>query len=209
MSKAKYHVGHPSSHSIDPLAENGAGVSSRPALGAEGDVVGDRDGDRVDIGRAVGVVHLDDHLHHLARHEPILPKGHPGDSHSLVDTAATGDRPRRITLLTGNHTRLSENDFPSSHDLELGSERLDGGHHVVDDDSLLGGSVVIEAGGPPLESLEAEGERVLPGRKPTAIVNHALLPGEHVPGLVVGHLIVTIGRSPNVLGPVVVIIVPL
>lgn len=57
------------------------------ALRSQRDLVVDTDGDRVDIGCAVGVVNLDDHLHHLSRHVSVLLKGHRGVSQSLADAA--------------------------------------------------------------------------------------------------------------------------
>lgn len=61
------------------------------ALRSERDLVVDTDGDRVHIGRAVGVVDLDDHLHHLSRHVSVLLKRHRGVRQSLADAATALD----------------------------------------------------------------------------------------------------------------------
>ena len=63
---------------------------------------------------------------------------------------------------------------------------------MVDDDSLFGRRVVTEASRPSFKGLEAEGKWELALRKSCAVVNHHFLSSEHIPSLIVSHLIVTI-----------------
>jgi hypothetical protein len=64
--------------------------------------------------------------------------------------------------LSRHHSGLSQDDLSASADLEFPGYGFNGRDHVIDDDSLLLRSVVVEAGRPALEGLEAEGEGVLP-----------------------------------------------
>lgn len=84
-------TGSPSCHSVHPLRKDGVAVSSGAALRSESDIVGDPDVYAVDVGFALGVVQLDDHLHHLSRAVAVLLKGHAGCCDTLANAAATGD----------------------------------------------------------------------------------------------------------------------
>lgn len=78
---------------------------------------------------------------------------------------------------------------------------------MIDDDSLLLGSVVVEAGGPAFEGLEAEGEAILSRWEATAVVDHHFVAGEHVPGLEVLHLVVSVRGGADVLRPEIAVVV--
>lgn len=78
---------------------------------------------------------------------------------------------------------------------------------MVDDDSLLLGSVVVEARRPAFEGLEAEGETILSGWETAAVVDHHLVAGEHVSGLEILHLEVSVGGGADVLRPEVSLVV--
>lgn len=66
---------------------------------------------------------------------------------------------------------------------------------------------MLETCGPPFESLETKGERVLAWGETIALVHHGLALGKHVSGFVVGHLEVPVTGSPDILWPMVIGIV--
>lgn len=106
-----------------------------------------------------------------------------------------------------HHPSLPEDDLSASSDLELPRFWLNSRSHVIDDDSLLLRSVVVEAGRPSFEGLEAEGEAILSGWETAAVVDHHFVAGEHVPGLEVLHLVVSVGGCADVLRPEVALVV--
>ena len=63
---------------------------------------------------------------------------------------------------------------------------------------------MVEAGGPPFKGLETEWEGVLPGSQALALVDHGIVLGEHVPGLVVGHPEISVRRGLDIFWSVVV-----
>ena len=67
--------------------------------------------------------------------------------------------------------------------------------------------MVAEACRPALEGFEAKREAVLSWREATAIVDHGLISCEHVPSLIVFHLIVPVAGSSNILWAKVELIV--
>ncbi len=78
---------------------------------------------------------------------------------------------------------------------------------MIDDDSLLLGSMMVETCRPSFEGLEAKGEAELSWWESTAVVDHHLVPSEHVPRLEVSHLEVPVSRCLNVLRTEVFVIV--
>lgn len=92
-----------------------------------------------------------------------------------------------------DHSSFPENDLSASLDLELAGHGLNGCSHVVNDNTFLLRSVVNETGRPTFKGLETEREAVLAWGETATIVNHGLLPGEHVSRLEVAHLIVAVG----------------
>ncbi len=83
--------------------------------------------------------------------------------------------------------------MPAASDSELTGLRLDGCSHVIDDDSFFLGSVMIEACRPSLKGLEAKGEAELSWWESTAVVDHHLVPSEHISCLEILHLEVPVG----------------
>lgn len=129
---------------------------------------------------------------------------HLGSADALGAAAAVGDFRIGFLVLGRQPAGFSEGDLAAELALELVVHGLHGHRHIVDDHALLRGSDVLEAGWPSFEGLEDEGERILTWSQALAAVDIGLVLGEHVPGLEVGHLKVSVGRGLDVLRPVVV-----
>lgn len=64
---------------------------------------------------------------------------------------------------------------------------------MIGNHTFFGRSVVVEAGRPSFEAFEAEREGILPWRESTALVDHDFGSCKLVPGLIIGHSVISIG----------------
>ena len=143
-------------------------------------------------------------MHQFARSVAVLLEVDFRAGDAFVHAAAGSDLGLGFKVLRVYHTSFTQSDLATILELELFGDGLDGHGHVVDDDSLLLLRFVLETGRPSLERLEAEGEGVLARREAIALIDHGLIFGEHVPGLEIPHPVVLVGRSLDVLWPMVI-----